>query len=153
MPFSRKYRGFDFPIYYISVTNNNRYTKLHPKGKCSKVLFNIQSFMFIPFNELIQSPACTFCSAPEDNTANLLSCTQSTAVTSPLLRCLSDHADNITPQKIVLLNIPTAESMELPVAWIVSSCLMIVLEDRVAGRVTRFATCQAELKMETLYFA
>ena len=52
-----------------------------------------------------QSPAGTFCSAPQDNTAQLLSCTQSTAVTSPLLRCLSDHADNITPQKIVLLNI------------------------------------------------
>ena len=98
----------------------------------------------------VQSPACTFCSAPEDNTAHLLSCTQSTAVTSPLLRCLSDHADNITPQKIVLLNIPTAESMELPVAWLVSTCLMMVWEDRVAGRVARLATCQAELKARLL---
>jgi hypothetical protein len=38
------------------------------------------------------SPACTFCSAPEDNSAYLLTFTQSSAVTSHFLRCLSEHS-------------------------------------------------------------
>ena len=50
----------------------------------------------------------------------------------------------------MLLNIPTSESMKLHVAWLVSTCLMMVWEDRVAGRVARLATCQAELKARLL---
>ena len=98
----------------------------------------------------VQSPHCTFCSAPEDNTAHLLSCTQATAVTSPLLRCLTDHSEYATPENVVLLNIATSESMELPVAWLVSTCLMMVWEDRVAGKVARLSTCQAELQARLL---
>ena len=98
----------------------------------------------------VPSPACSFCSAPEDNTAHLLTCTQGSAVTSPLLICLSDHSEDATPDNVVLLNLPTSESMELPVAWVVSTCLIMVWEDRVAGRVARLATCQAELKARLL---
>ena len=93
----------------------------------------------------VQSPACTFCQAQEDNMVHLLSCTQGSDVTAPLIRCLAEHVGTITSQNLVLLNFSTTESMELPVTWLLSTCLMIVWDDRVAGRTARLTTCQAEL--------
>ena len=98
----------------------------------------------------IQSAACTFCLHPEDDTAHLFSCTQGAEITTPLLRCLSDHAGMITPQNVAMLNLTTAESMELPVVWLVSTCMMMVWEDRVAGRTARLVNCQAELEARLL---
>ena len=94
----------------------------------------------------VPSPACRFCQAQEDNTLHLLSCTQGSEVTAPLLRCLADHVPNLTHQNLVILNISLTESMELPVTWLLSTCLMMVWEDRAAGRTARLTTCQAELQ-------
>ena len=94
----------------------------------------------------VASPACIFCQAHEDNTLHLLSCTQGSEVTSPLLRCLADHVSNFTHQNLILLNISLSESMELPVTWLLSTCLMMVWEERAAGRTARLTTCQAELQ-------
>ena len=69
-----------------------------------------------------------------------------TEVTAPLLRCLADHVPNLTHQNLVILNISLTESMELPVTWLLSTCLMMVWEDRAAGRTARLTTCQAELQ-------
>ena len=98
----------------------------------------------------VQSSACTFCEEEVDNTAHLLSCCQSSEVATPLLRCLTDHADNITNQNVVLLNISTAESLELPVAWLVSTCLKMIWEERAAGRTARLVNCQAEIQAQLL---
>ena len=98
----------------------------------------------------VPSPACTFCEAAEDNTAHLLSCPQGSEITCPLLRCIENHVDNITHQNIVLLNIPSSESLELPLAWLVSTCLMVVWGERQAGRIARLASCRAEIEARLL---
>ena len=94
----------------------------------------------------VQSPACTFCEAQEDNLAHLLTCIQGSEVTYPLVRCLAEQDGNISPQNLVLLNISVSESMELPVVWLLSTCLMMVWEERVAGRIARLNPCKAELE-------
>ena len=92
------------------------------------------------------STACSFCQSQEDSTLHLLSCTQGSEVTDPLLRCLADHVPTLTHQNLVLLNFSISEPMELPVTWLLSTCLMMVWEERVAGRTARLTTCQAELQ-------
>ena len=94
----------------------------------------------------VPSPACSFCQAQEDTTLHLLSCTQGSEVTALLLRCLADHVPNLTHQNLVILNISLTESMELPVTWLLSTCLMMVWEDRAAGRTARLTNCQAKLQ-------
>ena len=94
----------------------------------------------------VHSPACTFCQAQDDNILHLLSCTQGSEITTPLTRCIAEHVGNISPQNLVLLNFSTTESMELPVTWLLSTCLMMVWDERVAGRTARLTTCQAELQ-------
>ena len=72
------------------------------------------------------SAVCTFCQDPDDNTAHLMTCTQGAEITTPLRRCLEDHTDIMSSQDAVLLNFTTTESMELPLVWLLSSCLMLV---------------------------
>ena len=96
------------------------------------------------------SPACTFCAAQVDNNAHLLTCPQGLEVTGPLTRFLQAHVESATPENIVILNLPTSDSLELPVAWLVSSCLMMVWQDRLANKVSRLTSCQAELQARLL---
>ena len=96
------------------------------------------------------SPASSFCDAQVDHNAHLLTCPQGSEITAPLTSFLQGHVEDVTPQKIVPLTLPTTDSMELPVAWLVSSCLMVVWNDRVRGKVSRLTTCQAELKARLL---
>ena len=91
------------------------------------------------------SPSCIFCNAPQDTLEHLLTCPHSTEVTAPLLACLASQVDNLTPQDIIHLNIHTPESWELPAVWLVSTCLMFVWEERLAGRRARLDNCRAEL--------
>ena len=92
------------------------------------------------------SPACSFCDAQVDNNAHLLTCPQGAEITAPLTRFLQGHVEDVTPQ----LTLPTTDSMELPVAWLVSSCLMVVWNDRVRGKISRLTTCQAKLEARLL---
>ena len=62
----------------------------------------------------VPTNTCLHCDA-EDTTAHLLTCTFSLEVTNPLLNCLRSYFDNLTPEDIVILNIPVQESLELPV--------------------------------------
>ena len=98
----------------------------------------------------VQSSICTFCEQEVDTTAHLLSCSQSSEVATPLLRCLTDYADNITNQNVVLLNINTSEPLELPVVWLIATCLKMIWEERAAGRTARLVNCQAELQARLL---
>ena len=90
------------------------------------------------------SSACLYCDG-NDPTAHLLTCTLSQEVSIPLINCLHSYFDIISPEDIVLLNIPAQESLQLSVAWIVSSCLGLIWIDRSAGRRTRLDACRAQL--------
>ena len=98
----------------------------------------------------IDSPSCVFCQE-EDTNHHLLSCPQSSEVAAPLLRCLGDHVlGQVTPQKVVHLDITSYSNMELPLVWLVSTCLMLVWEQRQLGKVARLVQCQAELHARLL---
>ena len=66
-------------------------------------------------------------------------------MSSPLVNCLSSYFPTITHEDIVLLNIQTTESLELPLAWLVSTCISFIWEQRVQGKQARLETCRAEL--------
>ena len=53
----------------------------------------------------------------------LLSYSQGSDVTAPLIRCLTEYDGNITPQYLDLLNRSSRESMELPVTRCYSPAL------------------------------
>ena len=93
----------------------------------------------------VQSSSCIHCDGVTDSTEHLLTCTNSTEVSSRLLNCLSSYFPNITPKNIVILDIPVSESLELPIIWLVSSCMSFIWEQRVMGKVARLEQCRAEL--------
>jgi hypothetical protein len=94
----------------------------------------------------VPSPSCTFCQDQVDNLKHLITCHSSAEVTSPLLHCLTSQDSTTTPGDVIRLNIHTTESMELPVIWLISTCLMYAWEERVAGRKARLDKCRAELQ-------
>ena len=93
----------------------------------------------------VESSTCTFCNAAPDTTAHLLTCTQSSEVSGPLLQCLASYKAGISPEDIVLLNIPSSESLDLPLAWIISTTLNFIWEERVKGRHARLDVCRGEM--------
>ena len=93
----------------------------------------------------VQDSSCLYC-GEADSTVHLLSCTLSAEVAPRLLQCISTHVPGITPADIVILNFPPlSESVELPVVWMVVSCLTYIWEQRVMGRVATLEACRAEL--------
>ena len=80
-----------------------------------------------------------------DTTAHQLDCTNNSEISTPLLSCLRTYFPSITTEDIVALNIPCSESLELPVAWLVSTCLGMSWEAKLAGKRARLNTCKAEL--------
>ena len=89
--------------------------------------------------------ACLYCQDQVDTTDHLLTCCYSSEVSVPLLNCLGDFVDNIQPGDITNLNYNTTEAMELPLVWLVATCLMYIWEERVAGKQARLLRFQAEL--------
>ena len=94
----------------------------------------------------VHSSLCIFCDDKEDTLEHLFSCSQSSEVTAPLLACLTSQIEGLTPQDISLLRMKTSESWELPAAWLLSSCLMFIWEQRAAGRMASLELCRAELR-------
>jgi hypothetical protein len=64
------------------------------------------------------SPSCSFCDSPEDTPDHLLTCPYSSQVVTPLLACLSCQAGTLTAKDVIMLNIHTSESWELPAVWL-----------------------------------
>ena len=93
----------------------------------------------------VLSPACNFCDNQEDNTQHLFICPQSIQVTTSLLVSLSDHAENTTPNNILIMNIKASESWELPAAWLVATSLQFVWENRTLGKTATLNECRTEL--------
>ena len=58
---------------------------------------------------------------------------------------MANNVDNIAPEDIVKLNIKTTEGMELPLVWLMSTCLMYILEKRTTGKQAKLVNCRAEL--------
>ena len=85
------------------------------------------------------------CPEISDWTTHLLACTLSSDVSSSLVNCLSSYFPTITHEDIVLLNMQTKESLEVPLAWLVSTCISFIWEQRVQGKQARLVTCRAEL--------
>ena len=77
---------------------------------------------------------------------HLLSCSQSSEITANLLACLTSQIEGLTPQDLTLLRMRTSESWELPAAWLLSSCLMFIWEQRAAGKMASLELCRAELR-------
>ena len=93
----------------------------------------------------VPSAACQYCEDQLDLREHLLTCRYSSDVSTPLLRCVAAYADNISPEDITNLNFKTTEAAELPLLWLVTTCLMYIWEERKAGKKARLENCQAEL--------
>ena len=91
------------------------------------------------------SPACLFCDVQVDTLDHVLACPQSEEVATPLLASLSSQVDHLTVQDIMVLNIKTTESWELPAAWLLSVCLTYIWEQRMSGKPAKLEACRAEL--------
>ena len=76
---------------------------------------------------------------------HLLSCNYSTEVSTSLLQCLANIEEITTPEEVVNLNIKTSEAVELPLVWLVATCLMYICKERIAGKQARLVKCRTEL--------
>ena len=79
----------------------------------------------------INSSDCLHCPLP---TTHLLSCQLSTEVATPLLACLRSFHPNVSSEDITIFNIETPEPMLLPIAWLISTCLAYIWEERNKGK-------------------
>ena len=93
----------------------------------------------------IQSSDCLYCEGITDSTAHLVTCIYSREVTLRLQNCLNSYLPDSNPSDIVRLNLPVSESLELPLTWLVSTCLSHVWDQRSAGKISRLDSCRAEL--------
>ena len=93
----------------------------------------------------IASSSCLYCEGISDSTAHLLSCTLSAEVSTPLWTCVRSYFPDVSPIDIVHFNIPVSESLELPISWMVSTCMNFIWDQRVLGKQARLVTCRAEL--------
>ena len=93
----------------------------------------------------VPTPFCLYCPDQMDNMEHLLNCMNTDEVSSPLLRCLANQVDNIAPEDIVKLNINTTEGMELPLVWLMTTCLMYIWKERTTCKQAKLVNFMAEL--------
>jgi hypothetical protein len=62
-----------------------------------------------------------------------------------MLDILDIYLGNVEPAELIILNFQSSESLELPVAWLMSSCLMLVWKDKLTGVRPRWELGRAEL--------
>ena len=98
----------------------------------------------------VQSSTCLYCEGITDSTEHLLTCSHSLEVTERLQNCINTYLPLTTPADVVRLNLPVSESLELPLTWLVSSCLSFVWDQRVAGKIARLDVCRAELQSKLM---
>ena len=93
----------------------------------------------------IMSSSCLHCEGMTDSTDHILACTLSAEVANPLWNCISSYFPTVTPVDLVHFNFPVSESLELPIAWLVSTCMGYIWDQRVQGKQARLEPCRAEL--------
>ena len=139
-----KHPDFDFSVsYHLSRTFG-----LSPEQKT----FNFKMMQsLLPTRERlarigkVNSSNCIHCEAIIDTTHHLLTCTMSHQVAQPLRRCLENYFPNITPEDITTLKIPTSESLDLPVSWLIATCVGYIWQERLLGKQAKLDLCRAEL--------
>ena len=149
------------PLLIASRAEGNHQMADFPAAYRISIVFGLapeqKSFMFkliqniLPTRERlarigkVQSSLCLYCDGQLDSTAHLLACTRHAEVSTPFLSCLRTYCPDITTEDIVILNIQCSESLELPLAWLVSTCLIIIWEAKSTGKCARLDSCRAEL--------
>ena len=93
----------------------------------------------------IKSSDCLYCPGITDTTSHLLSCSLSSQVACPLLNCLRSYKPDITAEDITILKIPSTESLELPMSWLLSACLSYIWDKRLLGKQAMLNECRADL--------
>ena len=93
----------------------------------------------------VESPCFIYC-GQLDSIAHLISCPHNTEVTRPLVNCIASYVDNSTAENITILNLKLEESQELPIAWLVATCLGQVWEERAAGKQVKLMNTKAVLE-------
>ena len=56
----------------------------------------------------------------------------------------SYHPD-VTAEDITILKVSTSESLELPISWLISTCLSFIWEERVRGVQAKLDQCKADM--------
>ena len=91
------------------------------------------------------SPDCIHCLNQADTMEHIFTCTYNTEVMTPLMHCLRNYLDAISFEDLITLNISTTESLELPVVWLLSTCLMLVWDKKLAVKKPSWETIRAEI--------
>ena len=91
------------------------------------------------------SPDCIHCLNQADTMEHIFTCTYNTEVMTPLMHCLRNYLDTISFEDLITLNISTTESLELPVVWLLSTCLMLVWDNKLAVKKPSWETIRAEI--------
>ena len=110
---------YDSSLYLPLIGNYRRYYYYYP-SQILAIMTHFLSHYKTDRDRLarlrkVNSGDCLYCEGTADAPAHLLSCTTSTQVSSPLTRCMRTYFPNIPPEDIVILRIPTTESLDFPI--------------------------------------
>ena len=103
-----------------------------------------------------QSPLCQLClpnttKVPETLDHALFSCTGNYSLPQLLLTLLGSYIQNVTPERILTLDLDIESHMELPLVWIIASTLSSIWLQRQEGKVCPARTrAQLEAKCRLL---
>ena len=97
-----------------------------------------------------KSPICQLClptatNVPETLEHALFSCTANNTLPQLLLSLLSSYTPNVTPERVLTLDLDIESHMELPLLWIIAPVLSSIWAQRQEGRVYP-ATTRAQLE-------
>ena len=93
----------------------------------------------------VQCSNCLHCDDIPDSTSHLLTCSYNSEVSTRLMNCMTSYLPDITTDDLVVLKFRVTESLELPLVWLISSCLSYIWDQRQLGRIPRLEACRAEL--------
>ena len=103
-----------------------------------------------------KSPTCQLCHPtetkfPETLEHALFNCTANNALPQLLLTLLCSYTQNVTPKRVLTLDLEIESHMELPLLWIIASVLSSIWAQRQEGRVCPAKTrAQLEAKCRLL---
>ena len=96
----------------------------------------------------ISSPACTLCSS--NNVCNLehalFLCTFNNGVGQWLLQVLNKQLDQVSPEKVILLDLDIKDKLQLPIIWLVSNTLSYIWNSRLEKKSPSIFTTRATLE-------
>ena len=106
--------------------------------------------------KIYKSPTCQLChltetKVPETLEHALFKCSGNNSLPQLLLTLLCSYTPNVTPERVLTLDLNIESHMELPLLWIIASVLSSMLAQRQEGRVCLAKTrAQLEAKCRLL---